>query len=539
MKKLNKYFLFVFILIILKQVLMSHIPIIALTIAGCDDQLMVKLAANILQMNYLGVYDCLTFVKGISFPLFLSVNTALGISYINAITLLYSISVFLFVESIKKLLPKDWMKYVLFAVLLFNPIMYSQEVVQRVYRNSLIPSQVLLIFSSFFSLYLNRKEKNKKILPWSILGGISLLFFYNTREDSIWIMPFVLTCTIILIVNNIIVKKNYKKIIIFLLPLLFLTIGNIGIKCMNYIHYGTYVRIDEENSAFSNAMKTIYSVKDEKNQKWVSVSRDKIKKLYEVSPTLNNIQRDLDYYMDTYAIIDRTVDNEVEDGWFWWSFRFAVQESGYYETPKKAEDFYNNVTREINNAIKDGKLEKISTMPSALMSPWKKGYGLKLLDTINKEIIYTNSFKDLKLSLVESDGIDRNISYFESLTNDQAIYPTSENNLEANIHKKKVLNVYIGKLNIISNIYRIAPILSIVALISYIVLTIKLIKNKTLIDKWLIVTSILLSYIVLLIGVGYNHISSCHSITYMYLCATYPLILMFDMLNIMFIKIKQ
>ena len=223
MKKNWKYILYVAIIVILKQVLVSHIPINALTLAGCDDQLMVKLAASMLQGDYLGTFNSLTFVKGISFPLFLAVNTALGISYTSAINIFYSLACIFFVYTLDKLMNKPWMKYVLITMLIFNPIMYSSEILQRVYRNSLIPSQALIIFASYIGMYINRKESNKKLLIYSLIGGLTLLFFWNTREDSIWILPFVIVWTIIYIINLFVIEKiNIKKIIIFILPIIIL-----------------------------------------------------------------------------------------------------------------------------------------------------------------------------------------------------------------------------------------------------------------------------------------------------------------------------
>lgn len=525
----KKYLIYVFILVIIKQILLSHIPIFAIGYAGCDDQLMIKLSAYLLHGDYLGTFDCLTLVKGLSFPLFLAFNTALGISYLDAITLLYSLSCIYFVHCVDKLLNKKWMKYILITVLLFNPIMYTLDVVQRVYRNSLIPSQVLLIFGSFFYLYINRNIKNKNYLIHSIICALSLLFFYNTREDSIWIMPFVIICTLITIIT--LENKNIKKILILLLPIFVLVLGNNCIKLINYKYYGTFTRIDEENSEFSTAMKTLYKVKPEKKQEYVSITREKMNRLYEISPTLKTIQKELDKRMNEYSIIDRSYDEEVEDGWFWWTLRFAAQDAGYYESATKANSFYKNVTKEINDAIKDGKLETVNTMPSSLMSPWKKGYGIKLINAIKDEIIFTNSFKDLVPSVNESTGELKSISYFEIITNNKAIYPTTETNVEENNAAKKVSNVYIIKLKLISYIYRTMPIFSIISIISYIILTYRSLKNKVL-DNWLIITSILLSYVVLLIGVGYNHISSCNSITALYLCASYPLIIIFNILAI-------
>lgn len=615
MNKKKRFIIFAFILVVLKQILVSHLPIHAFTYAGADDHLMVYLCTNILRLKYLGDFTSLTFVKGISFPLFLSVNASLGISYIDAVNLLYSISCLVFIYAIKDLLKKPWMKYIVFSLLLFNPIMTSDAVVQRVYRNSLTPSQVVLIISFMFMLYQNRKSKlSKKYVIISILEGITLLFFYNTREDSIWLMPFVIVFIIIMTLEVLLSKKKeLKKILVFIIPLIILFIGNIGIKTINYIHYGVFVRIDEESTPFADSMKLLYSVKDKEYIENVTMTKEKLERIYKVSPTLASIKNNIDNQYYTYDTCDRIPgDGEIEDGWFWWAYRAAVEDAGYYKDAKTANEFYNKVNKELREAFNKKELEKQSTMPSALMSPWKKGYLSKLLKSMYESIIYTTSFKEVDAAVVESDGKINGISYFETVTNNKAIYPTltsisgyytydkedykvkiintnnellyevdcnkkmaceveyqtniSKNDLRVIAFKNKneldnisleynsnygdnyklyvnsnyegnkaqiqVLNVYVKKLNIISSLYRvITPILSILGIISYIIIIIKTIKNrKEYMDIFLMITSILLSYIVLIAGISYNHISSCYSISYMYLCAAYPLILMFSLL---------
>ena len=47
-------------------------------------------------------------------------------------------------------------------------------------------------------------------------------------------------------------------------------------------------------------------------------------------------------------------------------------------------------------------------------------------------------------------------------------------------------------------------------------------------EKWLIISSVIASYLVLALGVSYNHISSCDSISTLYLSGAYPLIIIFD-----------
>ena len=620
-KKIDKFIVFVLVLVILKQLLMSHINIIALGNSGCDDQLMIKIASNLLKMNWLGSYNHLTHVKGMFFPFFLAVSTTFGISYINAVTLLYSISCIIFVNVVKDLFKNKYMKYILFTVLLFNPIMYTSSVVQRVYRNSLTPSQVLLILSSFFYMFINRKNKeNKKMVIMSVLGGITLGSFYNTREDAIWIIPFVLVFTLIMIIEHIIINKNkfnIKRLAIFLLPIITLYMCNTCISLINYKVYGAYVRIDEANSSFSRAIDAIYSVPPKEEIEYVSVTREKLNRIYEISPTLNSISTSIDKYIKRYDTLDRNPDdNEVDDGWFWWVLRYAAYEEGYYKDIKTTNKFYENVASEIEKAEEIGKIEKQKTMFSSLMSPWRKGYTKKLFNTMIESYKFTNSFKDTELRSDISSGSFKNIGLFETLTNDKAIYPyytiisgtynakenekimilydnnvlrkyecnlekcyiefISNDNLDNNklfikindeeynlvklakdnyidgsifkieddkynlnyysnneviFNQQKLSNIYIKKLNIISKIYQIIGLsIGIISLLLYLVLTvITLFKTRKNMDKWLIISSVLCSYLVLCLGVSYNHISSCYSITTLYLSGSYPLIIIFDL----------
>jgi len=76
-------------------------------------------------------------------------------------------------------------------------------------------------------------------------------------------------------------------------------------------------------------------------------------------------------------------------------------------------------------------------------------------------------------------------------------------------------------------------IIGIVSLILYVILSfITLFRNRNYMDRWLIISSVLASYLVLSLGVSYNHISSCQSINTLYLSGAYPLILIFDLLVI-------
>ena len=67
--------------------------------------------------------------------------------------------------------------------------------------------------------------------------------------------------------------------------------------------------------------------------------------MYEISPTLASIQDSLDAVMDLYAAQSGRIEENkkygnVENGWFFWALRDAVQLEGYYKDGRTADRFY-------------------------------------------------------------------------------------------------------------------------------------------------------------------------------------------------------
>ena len=92
-------------------------------------------------------------------------------------------------------------------------------------------AQVLIVFACVLIIYMRRNEAVRKSVFWAILGGFTLWSLWNTREDGIWIMPFMIVATAVTIVLIIVKKKSKKEtiqhIIVVLLPLLMLSWGGL------------------------------------------------------------------------------------------------------------------------------------------------------------------------------------------------------------------------------------------------------------------------------------------------------------------------
>lgn len=534
--EIKKFLFFVFVLGIIKQILVSHIPIYAITTGAIDDHLMVRTANNLLTLKWLGAYDNLTLVKGPFFPFFLAVSNFIGISYIDMVTVTYTLASAIFVIAIHKIFQSKYPLYFIFLILLFNPISYSWDAVQRVYRNSITAGQVLFIFSGYFALYLRRAEPIKKLIPWALCSTLGLVTFWFTREDAIWIVPFIVVVTIIASIMILFAKpRNWKmarnKIALFFVPCIGILFFTIVISSINFMVYGVYMTNELNEGNFPKALQAMYSVKDDTPVPYVSVSRNKLEKLYEVSPTLHSIKDTFDQRYTFWSACGRNQNNgEIEDGWFFWALRESAQIEGYHIDAKTAQIFYGSIYDEIMQAINNNQLETQPTMPSALMSPWRKGYMPKILETMGEEIRYITSFDKITTELTPSVSNDQvETDYFEGLTNNKAIDSETEKQIWTVRYRQR----YVDRLNFITKIYQITGTFAAVAgVLSYMIITVFYIvgirkRDYKYQDTWLILTGILGSFLVLIGGVAYSHVSAFPSIFYPYLAGAYPLVIAF------------
>ncbi len=554
----NKRNLIIFILAIvalaiIKQLLLNNYPIMAYAGAKSDDVLMVELANNILSGKWLGEYNYNTLMKGPVFPMILAFIKYMNWSYIEFVTLLYTISCIAFIISISKKIKNKIFLILIYIALLFNPIMYAKEILQRVYRNSLIPALSLFIISSYIAIFLRRDEKIRFLIPWIILESISLSAFYYTREDSIWIVPFLIFIILSTIIAKILKNKkiNFEiisKAIILFIPIICLSIFGNWIANQNLKYYGVKTKNVLTDSSFSDAMRAIYKVKPEKYIDAVSVPMEKIDRMANASLSFNAITPKLKEYSKNYGAIDRIPgDGEIEDGWILWALRSAVYDSGC-NTLEKEEEGYKKIATELNTAMENGVLETQFTMPSAMMSPFRTSYIPTLIKSFIKCALYVSTYDEIEITSDEPSETDpkyfETIKEFEYITNNKAIYPNNIDGQQEYINSTKFQT---SILKVLQKIYSYTglPVI-ILGIISYIFITVINIKNMLRknyegLETWIIISGILGAGFTLLFGIAYNHVATVYSIVQLYLAGAYPISLAFSFISIynMFENIKK
>ena len=158
-----------------------------------DDFLMVRYAESMLQGLWLGEFRGATLTKVVGYSAYLAIMSKLGIPYSLGNTVFYCLCVMLFCMALYKLFPNLYVAFFMYVYLLFSPIMLNKDAIQKIYRAGFQSSVTLLLIAAIIGVYgtILRGQHVVRTILWSLLASVSLTVFWFTKEDGIWLVPFV------------------------------------------------------------------------------------------------------------------------------------------------------------------------------------------------------------------------------------------------------------------------------------------------------------------------------------------------------------
>lgn len=360
----------------------------------------------------------------------------------------------------------------------------------------------------------------------------------------------------ITVVKNIIHRERkvclVKKAILLICPFIVSWGLENAISMKNEATYGIYGVTDSKGTNFSKALDLMYSIDCDTELQRVSITRDKLERLYEASPTLAGIRGKLDNQVSAWTTLNRdTGSGEIEGTLFYWALRAAVAESGYYTDGRLAEAFYGKVYDELAKEVEDGILNKGNSMPSIFMQPWKKGYGSLLFQQMINANTFIVTYEDVVtygLDMPDYGETDSDREEMAEFCHSNIIYKEDALN---DPHYLNSVDFKVGIINSFTQIWAlIHPALWITALIRLIYLSIQGIRrcfyqNYEWLDKIIITWGLLLTYLVIIAGVSYVEISDYAAINYKYLSPAYPVIgivegiILFNDMDILIMTLKE
>ena len=533
MKKKITTTIIIILLILLKIYLISVQPIKYIPENKYDDALMLKQANSILQGKWLGEYNSLTLVKGPITPIFIAILNKLHIPFLIGQELLYDVSCLFVIYTFSKTIKNKKILYIIFAILLFNPVTFSTEIC-RVYRDGIYTSLTMLLIGFSYSIFLNRENSPKKQIKYFIGLGITLSALYLCREESIWILPFVIISTITTIIFIIKDKKiENKKILIgmYVIPIAIFIINNLTICTVNYKNYGVFELNQYWSKEFKEAYGAITRVIPNEIYSKVPVSQETIKRICEISPKFKEIEEYLTgEEADKWSKCGDGKIGEIQGGWIHWAIIKGVDAKGYYKDAKTANQYYKELANEINNAIDEGKIEgyknkRVTNVPrfnfEDIINSIKK-----CKDTIRME----NNFYLLKIVVQNrlSNDLQENEKW-KNITREEIdteiTYNGTENQNRLNA-LKQIKNIYI----------KINPIMFKISLICVIGLIIcSIINHNKIYNEILILLGLAGLYLCRIFIITFTYITMyTDALNTMYLANTYGVQILFSLLAIIF-----
>lgn len=426
-KRINWFWAVLTVLSLVKLLLIQGLVICPLVTAACDDALMENWAINIANENWTGPFSCYIFTKEIGFSVYLAVINRLHLPYFLATNLLYIVSALIMLYAVSHVVKKKWVLCVIYAVTLFHPIMTAVQSGQRVYRNAFAAALTLLIFACLLNLYFEIAEESfLRNCAWAVLAACSLGYLWETKSDTIWLMPF--TLTVLLVAAVIVIKKKkvlqaIPRLCLLLIPILGIQLFSFMVNSVNVKFYGA-----SGIAYYGPAMSILTGIDTEESIENVSLSWKTFQELCKYSPTLATTEHKVKRVMGKYDDYDtHPGDGYVEDGWIGWALVRAFQRSGYYTDCQTANTFYQKVYEELSAAVDEGKikLKQKSFLDSYHMATTEERKELfaAIGEIWNYVASHRQMFSDVcevtEESMIGSQG-------FEILTRERAYYANME-----------------------------------------------------------------------------------------------------------------
>ncbi|MBP3841587.1 MAG: hypothetical protein IK997_05695 [Bacilli bacterium] len=510
-KSSKKIFLIIFLGITLIRFLISfNLKSLYISNLSYDDGLMIKQMSSLISGQYLGVYDDFLLIKGIVFPFLLSFCKNIHVTYSIMFTILYILSVIYFIKPFEKLIRNKYFMFIFYVLLLFNPITYSSELFQRLYRNSISIIEVLFFLGVTIRIIISDDKTKSSVLNYLLLGIITSIM-YLTREDNIWtkiILGFIVVYKCLQ--NKNLKNKRFKIILASLIPIIVLTFNLNIVSFVNYKKYNIYTYNEIQKSEFKNTFRKVLQIKDDEKKDKVSVPRTTFFKLVDNCETFNITKREINQYYK--VLIDDT--GEIYNGNIVWYFRQFLYKKNKFKDGKEAENYFKKLGEEIDKSFSEGRFEKEYAFPSILLNVPTYNEFVNMHKNLFKIVAYTSTYKNVKtITDFSKFNYDEEVDAYRIVNLDSH---TTENIVKKNDKRYEVIRF----------IYMILTvILSPVALIIYLYN----IEKKDIYN--LITTIILFIYLIILAGVTYTDATAFPTMRYLCLGNIYILQTIFIILN--------
>ena len=410
--------------VLLKLWLVSAQPILAVGVgADLDDRLFLTLANHLLAGQWLGSYNPATLVKGCFYPIWIALVHWLHLPLLLSQHLLYLAAVIAFVIAMRPAIPRPSVLLLMFTLLWFNPSTYSAHAL-RVMREGIYPALTLFVIAGALGLLVRWNRPGKTLWRWSVGTGVALAVFWQTREEGVWLMPFlvpVLAWVAVKLWRNDYPAK-WSRILVCLVPFVIMASADLLVAGINKVKYGVFATVEFKAPDFLAAYGALNRVKPKVWQPHVLVTRETRESIYVVSPAFAQLRPFLEGPLGRAwhcgILAPNVKEGEIVGGCFMWALREAVARAGHHASGEQAMAYYRQVAQDIDAACAHGKLDCLAARAS-MAPPWRSEFNRPFLETMARAPGFLAGFVGITASPQASTGSQASLALFRDLTQDR------------------------------------------------------------------------------------------------------------------------
>lgn len=382
--------------------------------ADYDDHWFLRRAISILDGRWLGPYNSMTLIKGAAYPLWIAFVSRLGIPLLLAQQFLYAFACLAVSLALAPSIRSSASRVVLFVVVLFNPMTFSDDIASRVAREGFYPALGLLIFAGVAGATLRLDARRRDVLPWVLLSGVAVAVFWHTREEGVWILPLLGLATVAVVCWVVIDwRTRWRRwLLVVALPALIFTAAHEAIVVTNGLRYGVFADVEFKWRPYLRAYGSLRQVRQHPSAPHVAVPEEVRRRVYAVSPTFVELRT----FLERDLVGWKRGAADYENDGFMWAFRGAVERAGYYKRGGAAvERYYDRLSHEIETARVAGRLDARQARAS-LFPPLLWGQRRAVFQTWILAAWRVLRFADVSVNPAHSDGSDAELREYAAVT---------------------------------------------------------------------------------------------------------------------------
>ena len=425
--KQNHFWIWILAIALLKLWLVSAQNLWAVADGAYDGALFVGQGSSIAAGHWLGDFNNRTLIKGVFYPIWIALSFYAGLPLLISQHLVYLGSGIFLVKVLRKQKVNAFFLIFLFSVFAFNPSTYNWGSLRAV-RGYLYSTEVVIVFTIVLATFVALQSRHRAE-KWFCILGISLVPFWLTREEGIWILPSYLLANIFFLYFS--KKKEFpmrraKRFALLLIPAVILFSSLSVVKFINFQKYGVWISTEFQADYFKAAYGSILRVKHENWRRYIQVPREVRRKIYTASPAFAELKPHLEG--ETLAgwtqygcyLIDPCDDYSTH---FVWAFRDAVSGAGYYANASTAKKFYARLASEVNSACDECKLD-CSRQRASMAPVFRREYiwpTIAKLVEATKFVLFTQDFSPTPP--FARRGTREQLEFFEKVTHHHNLVP--------------------------------------------------------------------------------------------------------------------